>query len=458
MNSISKAAVFSLFFSLVLFWSCKEEDVKPTPDGQVQEINAFIWQGMSEMYLWNDLMPQDIDAKSEFDPKQYFDKLLYKPTDRWSFITDDYDGLINSLKGIETSFGDNFKLFLTSSGSNDIVGIVKYVIPNSPADLAGIKRGDKFFKVDGIKLTTANYQELLYDRSSYTLTLGEFDAQGNISPIEDKNLTAIELAENPILIHKTFDVNGQKIAYLSYNQFIQEYSDSLVSAFQQFKQDGVTDMVLDLRYNPGGSINNAILLSSMIAPAAVVENKNIYARMVWNDHVTEYIIQEEGENSDNLVSTFVIPQVNLDLNRIYILISRNSASASELVINCLKPYMDVVLVGSENTTGKYVGSITIHDENANNGWAMQPIVLKSANADGFTDFVDGFYPDFIVADDFNADLGTLEEDMLAKSVELITGVSLTDPARVASSTLPKNLQPVFDQRFASRQNMYLDFP
>ena len=455
MNRRIKACIHPLIYGLcvLLLWSCKDEEVKPSP--QLQDVNAFIWEGMSEMYLWNDLMPQDIDAKSEFDPKLYFEKLLFRPTDRWSFITDDYDGLINSLKGIETSFGHNFKLFLMP-GSNDVVGIVKYVVPNSPADLAGIHRGDKFFKVDGIKLTTSNYQELLFERGSYTLTFGAFDAQGAISPVEDKKLTAIELAENPILIHKTLDVNGQKIGYLSYNQFIQEYGDSLNTVFQQFKQDGVTDLVLDLRYNPGGSITTAILLSSMIAPTAVVENKEVYARMVWNDHVTEYIVQEEGENSDNLVSTFVIPEVNLNLSKVYILVSRNSASASELVINCLKPYMEVILVGSENTTGKYVGSITLHDQEANNGWAMQPIVLKSANADGFTDFVDGFSPDFFVADDFDAELGTLEEDMLAKSIELITGISVADPARVASSTIPKNLKPIIDQRLAARQNMYFD--
>ncbi len=440
-------------FLMLMFSSCREEELNPSL--QVLEINDFIWENMNDMYLWNDLIQQNIDRTDEFDPEQYFEKLLLKPTDRWSFITDDYQDLINSFKGIEKTFGHNFKLFLLP-GSNDIIGIVKYVVPDSPAALAGMKRGDKFYKVNGSTINSSNYRDLLFENDSYTLSLGEFNSEGQLTHVEDISLNSIVITENPILIHKTIDYEGDKIGYLSYNQFITDFEDSLVKVFEEFKDDNVSNLVLDLRYNPGGSINTAILLSSMIAPASVVLNNDIFSRLMWNEEVTEYLIQEYGEDSEHVISKFVTPEVNLDLNKVYILITSNSASASELVINCLDPYMEVILVGSENTTGKYVGSITINDEEADHDWAMQPIVLKTANANGVTDYSNGFAPHYLVEDDFDAELGTLSEDMLVKSIELITGKIIGDPARIASSTLPKHMQSISNELVTKKQNMYFD--
>ena len=455
MNLRSKSIAFLLIplLLILLFSSCKDEDINPSSG--TLEINNFIWENMNDMYLWDDFIPQNIDITNEFDPKQYFEKLLFKPTDRWSFITDDHQALINSFKGIEKTFGHNFKLFLLP-GSNDVVGVVKYVVPNSPADKANIGRGDVFYKVNGTTITTSNYRDLLFGIDSYNLSFGEFNVDGQIILVEDKSLTAIVITENPILIHKTIDFEGDKIGYLSYNQFIVDFNDSLVSVFQEFKNDGIINLVLDLRYNPGGSISTAKLLSSMIAPASVVQNNEVFSRLIWNEKVTEFIINDEGEESDNLISKFITPVVNLNLDKIYILISSNSASASELVINSLNPYMDVILVGEDNTTGKYVGSITISDEEANHDWAMQPIVLKTANANGVTDYINGFAPHYLVEDDFDAELGTLGEDMLAKSIELITGKTVTEPARIASSAFPKNMYSIIDEKTVRKQNMYFD--
>ena len=455
MNSRNKSIELSLIplFIFLLFSSCKDEDIKPSQN--TLDINDFIWENMNDMYLWNEFIPENIDRTNEIDPKLYFEKLLFKPTDRWSYITDDYQELIDSFKGIEKTFGHNFKLFLLP-GSNNIIGIVKYVVPDSPAANAAIVRGNVFYKVNGITITSSNYRELLFENDSYTLSFGEFNAEGQIAHLEDKSLSAVIIAENPIFIHKTIDFEGDKIGYLSYNQFIMDYNDSLVSVFQEFKNDGVSDLVLDLRYNPGGSINTAILLSSMIAPTAVVQNNEVFSRLIWNEKVTEYIIAEEGEESDNLISKFITPEVTLDLDKIYILISSNSASASELVINCLNPYLDVILVGENNTTGKYVGSITINDDEANHGWAMQPIVLKTANANGVSDYSDGFAPHYLIEDDFDAQLGTLAEDMLAKSIELITGITITEPARIAGPSYPKNMHSITQEKVIEKQRMYFD--
>jgi carboxyl-terminal processing protease len=434
--------------------SCSEDEVKPSAEALA--INNFVWDAMSQAYLWEKQLPQNIAIDQEFDPNAYFDKLLYKPLDRWSFITEDYEGLINSLKGVELSFGHNFQLFQISG--NQIIGIVQYTVPDSPADRAGIGRGDIFYQVNGATLNTSNYAELLFNNTSYTVTFGTFDQSGELTPTQSVALTAEVVAENPLHTHRTIDFEGYKIGYLSYNQFIPDYDDSLVSVVKQFSDDGVTELVLDLRYNPGGAISSAILLSSMIAPRAVADNNEVYSRLFWNDGLTEYLIAEQGEESPNLLSRFITPEVSLDLSRVFILITANTASASEQVINCLAPYMDVVLVGQDNTSGKYVGSITIRAEDTDwDNWAIQPIVTKSANADGVSDYFDGFAPDYEVDDDYNAALGSLDEDMLARAVELITGVGIIDPGRISNAYFPSAGKIVMPQYERDRQRLYVDF-
>jgi carboxyl-terminal processing protease len=450
---------FTFFFIGIFFlYSCEEEEIKPSasPTPEAQAINNFIWKSLNDVYLWEEYIPENIDRSQEFDPKEYFEKLLFKPTDRWSFITEDYESLINSFKGIEESFGHNFKLFLLSE-NNDVVGVVKYVVPNSPAADAGIQRCDLFYKVNGVTLNTSNYRELLFESSSYTLSFGSFNEVGEIVQEEDISLTSTVINENPIYINKTIEYDGYKIGYLSYNQFISDYNDSLVNVMEKFKADDISDLVLDLRYNPGGSISTAILLSSMIVPTEVATNNEVFSRLVWNDAVNDYWLEQEGEESDNLLSRFINPEVSLNLQTIYILVSSNTASASELVINCLRPYMNVVVIGPENTTGKYVGSITVQaDDTDYENWAMQPIVLKTANANGVSDYFDGFAPDFKVEDDFNAPLGSIDEDMLATAIELITGFSISDPARISARYFPVNTNAIQTEQEMAKQRLIID--
>jgi len=443
-----------LVFGVFFLASCSKDEVKPSDE--TLTINDFIWENLNDYYLWDDYLPQNIDRSQEFDSYEYFDKLLYKTEDRWSFITDDYEGLMNSFSGIEQSFGHSFNLY--PFGEAGVIGIVRYVLPDSPAEEAGIKRGDLFYRINGITLTLDNYQELLFDNTSYTLTLGEINLDDEIEPVKDIPLTSVVLNENPIFIHKTIDFEGYKIGYLSYNHFISDYNDALVEVMKEFKTDGISDLVLDLRYNPGGSVTAGILLSSMIAPSAATQNNEIFSQLMWNEQVTQYFLDKEGEESDNLISRFVTPEVSLDLQTVYILVTSRTASASEMVINCLDPYMNVVVIGSGNTTGKYVGSITLRaDDTDYDNWAIQPIVLKTANVDGVSDYSEGIAPQYIVSDDFRAELGTLDENMLGKAIELITGIEVGEPARVSKDIFPNNVPVIMTEHDYKNQILYLDF-
>lgn len=411
-----------LFFVFFLITSCNKNDDDPFKlPWETLRVNEFIWENMDKYYLWRAYMPTNIDLKKEEDSKAYFDKLLYKPEDRWSFISDDYQGLIEKFQGIDVTFGHHFQVFRVP-GSDDVVGIVQFVTDNSPAQLAGIQRGDLFYKVDGKTLNTTNFKELLFSRTSYTLSFGRYENGGIVDAGREIALLAIKMQENPIVAKTVLTIEGQKIGYLAYTQFIDDFTDSLEYALNDFQIAGISDLILDLRYNPGGVITNARDLSSMIGPWQEVNDNSIFAKLIWNDLLTDYYIEKEGVNSVNLVLRFKAKGINLDLHRIYVLISSNTASASELIVNCLKPYMEVILIGPESTHGKYTASITLSDLNKHN-WAIQPIVLKTANADGITDYRDGFAPDYVVRDNLFMALGDPEEDMLAKAIELITGIT-----------------------------------
>jgi C-terminal processing protease CtpA/Prc len=217
-----------------------------------------------------------------------------------------------------------------------------------------------------------------------------------------------------------------------YNSFIADFDDELNAVFANFKANGVTELVLDFRYNPGGSVFSAITLSSLVTGQF---NGEVFSREQWNTEIQEYF---QENNSGQLENRFVNETRSgqslnsLNLNRVYVITTGRSASASELVINGLNPYIDVVQIGA-STTGKFQASITLYDSedftktnvNPNHKYAMQPLVLKSLNSIGFTDYFDGFSPglEFELAEDFtNLDvLGSETEPLLAIAIVDITG-------------------------------------
>ena len=213
---------------------------------------------------------------------------LLSSNDRFSWIVDDYVELENSFQGISTSFGYEFRLLRESEGSSNVFGYVKYVVRNGPADLAGIKRGDLFNKVDGIQLTIDNYSALLFNSSSYELTIATIEEDAVLATSNNISLVAVELTEDPIFLHKVINLSGVNIGYLVYNQFINnnEAHRALNQVFLDFKNEGITELVIDLRYNPGGSVTTTRLLASMIYGRASADDR--LGSIVYNNKLSEY--------------------------------------------------------------------------------------------------------------------------------------------------------------------------
>jgi len=421
----TKTSLFTLLLlSCFTFYACDDDDVKSDVPQEVQNINKFVNDNMSMYYFWEAQMP-NIDYRFEHNTAQYFEKLRFKPDDRWSFITDDYQGLVDMLSGISKSGGYEFSLFYRDeTTSNDVIGFIAYVEPGSPADHAGLKRGDIFYKIDDVKLNRNNYGEFVY-KESVKLTLGFLNADRSISERSPSiNIDAIVLQSNPILVSKVIEYGGSKIAYLAYTSFLHDYNDALESEFAKYKAAGVNSLVLDLRYNTGGSVTSAILLANMIAPANKVGE--ILLRTAYNPAFTQALEAKLGKGFN--IDRIGFNANNLNLDEVVVLTTKKSASASEMVIYGLRPHMKVFQIG-EQTHGKYYGSSTIADQE-NHNWAIQPIMMRAENKDNSIDYTDGLQPDlerrdFIGA--FNSKiiypLGDINEDFLALAIEHITGQS-----------------------------------
>lgn len=400
-------------------------------------------------------MPSNIDPNRQPDPREYFHKLVYKQDDRWSIITDDYDGLVNRLRGISKTYGHEYKLF-KKRDSKQVYGIVEYVMKDSPAKLKGIERGDIFNRINGVLLDTLNYYHLLFANEGYAIGFADLVDGEVVSNDDEVFVTPIVMQEDPILLDTTYFVEGKKIGYLVYNRFLSPFDEDLNSVFAKFKMNGVSDLVLDLRYNPGGSTSTATLLASLIAPSDIVSNKEVFAKYIWNDILDQYWRDKEGDESENLILRFVDAAQNINLSQLYVIVSGSSASASELIINGLNPYMDVILIG-ETTHGKYTASITIHDEEKSFNWAIQPIVLKTANINDETDYKDGMIPDYLVEDDYFSALGSLDEARLAHTISLITGIPVDPVARRGINELIPQSIPMMSGGIANREdNIVLD--
>ncbi|MDH3796223.1 MAG: S41 family peptidase, partial [Flavobacteriaceae bacterium] len=332
---------YALLLGLLLIVSCSKSDDGPggpDPNADVT-VQDFMWKAMNLWYFWQsdvaNLADDRFSTDQEYtnflaatsDPSDFFfDQLLFNE-DRFSFLNSDYTELTQNLSGISRSNGLEFGLFLFQD-SDDLFGYVRYIIPNSDASTKDISRGELFTGVDGQSLNIDNYRDLLFgDNATYTLNMADI-SDGVISANgKSVELTKQEgLSENPVFIANTLDVNGQKVGYLMYNGFTNEYDEDLNAAFGTFKTEGVTDLVLDLRYNGGGSVNTSRILASMIYGTFTDQ---LYIKQRWNEKLLDVFDPEDLKDYFAANTNAGTPINSLNLSRVFVLVTNSSASASE---------------------------------------------------------------------------------------------------------------------------------
>lgn len=421
-NKLSFQHLIIIALLIISFsYSCKKDKDEDKIPEDVLTTNKWIFETMNAYYLWNDKIP-DINYEEEPDPEKYFDKLLYKKLDHWSYITSEYTTLNNELSGNSITMGYEPAFYMNYDGESIFI-VVNYVFPGSSADEAGLKRGDIIVKINNTTLDTSNYFTL-FSKTEYTAELGTLFSYAVIPSGKTIKLKAKPTITNPIVYHDVLDVNDSKIGYLVYVGFISgqsnEFNDELDSVFAGFKKDSIEELILDLRYNLGGDLDAAIHLASLIAPSMVVSQEATIIKMVYNDSLQYFIKHYESNPDEYFLMTFSKVEENLGLGKVYILSTGLTASASELVIIGLDPYMEVIQIG-ESTYGKYAAAWVIPDDNEE--WAIMPVVSKYANADDYTDFINGLMPDYYVKDNVieAGPFGSTTDPMLNKAIYLATG-------------------------------------
>jgi C-terminal processing protease CtpA/Prc len=412
-------------FGTVLMAGCTEEEPVLTD----RYVNDWIYENMQFWYYWNDELPANPVRGT--DPETFFYSLLSED-DRFSWIQDDFEELLASLQGVTKEAGYAFKLYRRNNGSDDVVAQIVYIKPDSPAE-DGLIRGDVITRINGQTLTLSTYEALIDEISeNHSITIERFNPDNEA--FEDAGtfeLTTLDYSENPNYLHTTFDITGHKIGYYVYNLFAPgpssgstTYDQEMDNIFSSFKTAGITDLVVDLRFNSGGAESSTVNLASLIAPN--VDATDVFVRREYNPLVELAIINEPELGEEFLTSEFKAKSQNVGTQisgKVYILTSSRSASASELLINGLKPFMEVFLIG-DTTFGKNYGSITLTDEqNRANKWGMQPIVVRSYNSLDQSEYSNGFYPDIVDLDNslVLAPLGDVNERLLNIALEHITG-------------------------------------
>lgn len=425
---------YNLLIALVgtgLMWSCRNNDVK-TGDALV---NEFIAVNMDYWYYWRDKITPN--SNKSLAPEAYFNSLLYpfdaqaRPDgDRFSRFLPNASETEASLSGESKATGARVALY---NNNNNIAGFVMYLLPGSPAAKAGIKRGDIFGKitVDGQVATIDNYSKLFAEGTNYVYTIGSYDNSNRVFVTTDqtKTVVATALQEDPMLLDTIYTKGNKKIGYLVYNRFYSKpnnsdqalYDQKMAQIFGKFKAAGINEFVLDLRYNGGGFISTAVTLASFIAKG--VTDKTVMSRDEYNSKVSPDLEKNQGKEFN--LNYFKAKPENIggNLSRVYVLTSTRTASASELVINALKPFMEVTLIG-DVTTGKNVGSIVIKDSKNRFVQGMMPIILKTFNSAGQSDYTAGFTPNISVKESLSLPFyafGDLREPLLSEAYFQITG-------------------------------------
>ncbi|MEO7801035.1 MAG: S41 family peptidase [Ginsengibacter sp.] len=364
-----------------------------------------------EAYLWYTQIPSSFNGRSYADPAAIMEALrqysqepgFSAPVDRFSFAStkEDWDN-------VSSGIGGDFGLGVFYMNTSDLR--VKFVEPASPAGQAGVQRGWRVTKLNGSANVNYSNLDFVIDKI--------FNSTSTTFTFEKPNGTSIEVPLNvgsynskPVHLDSVYGVSGKKVGYLVFNSFIgdtNQINTDLAAAFARFTSANVNDIIVDLRYNGGGYVSIQERMANYLAPASA--NGGIMMKQVFNDNLAQY---NETTRFHKIGS--------INLTRIFFIVSHATASASELLINNLKPYMDVKILGPKPTYGKPVGFFPIPVGD----WYIFPVSFRTTNKNNEGGYFDGLPLDKEVADGLDKNWGDLNEDALASAVKYITTGTFT---------------------------------
>lgn len=396
-------------FAVVGVLGCDPKD-DPTPSIPGQEVKQAIFDSMTEWYYWNQELPATVDFGSFDSNEAMLDAIIFKPLDRFSYLTTQ-EAFNNAFVGRNAGHGFGFAF------TADEKLYISFVFDESPAGLDGWKRGWEITQINGkpiaeYKTSTGGYDFKLGApdpgiSNSFTFKLPD-------GTTTSRNNIKAEYQSNSVLEQKVFEVGGKKVGYWAYQSFkataglSPTRSAEVTTSMEFFQSQGVQDLIIDLRYNGGGSVAVAEQISNYLIQAS-----NSGKLMYTNKLNANKTSQNTSKNYSKIGS--------LELSRVIFITSRGSASASELIINNLDPYLEVILIG-DNTFGKPVGSFPRSGFNRvlkDNNVEVVPITFATANSEGKAEYFDGFPANFTVGDSPQFGWGDPQDLRLAAALQYV---------------------------------------
>lgn len=400
--------------SLALFQACKKNDATgslvptPTPGGgsSANAIKDTTLNYSKDLYLWYGQIPSTFNAQTYSDPNTIMEAIrkysnepgFSTPVDKWSFAMkqSEWDNLSSGVSG---DFG--ISVFFFKEGDLR----VKSVERSSPAGIAGIHRGWRITKINGstnISTTNADF----ISNAVWNSSNGSFTFQKPDGSSVDMDLKAASYQEHPVYLDSIYSINSKKIGYFSFNSFLgdtTELYNEFARVFNRFATAGISDLIVDLRYNGGGYVTVQQKLANWLAPSSA--NGQLMMKEQFNDKYTEYNTTDYFQKLGSL-----------NLNKIYFIVSHSTASASELLINNLKPFVNVQLVGPSKTYGKPVGFFPVPVGD----WYIFPVSFRSTNKDGQGNYFNGMDLNSQVTDGLDKEWGDITETCLQSAISNIT--------------------------------------
>ncbi|MDR6944246.1 S41 family peptidase [Mucilaginibacter pocheonensis] len=417
----------------ILQSSCKKDKPAPNyPPGSNENVNTWTLDSLRRYYYWSDGLP----ANPALDraPQDFF-SAMRNASDRFSYILLPGDPSTVSITN-RSQYGFDYTT-IKEKNTGLVFGVVKLVLNDSPASRSGLKRGDYISKINGKAITQENaaaLQQELLSGTQVTITLAELSGN-ELKDTGSVGLTAGFTFEQPA-VSSIIDNGGSKTAYLYIYDFSPGLAASLYNIFMGFKNAAVTELILDLRYNSGGQVAEAAGVCAMIASGMTYNTPFITYKGNKNGGTRSESLGDAA-SFDHTLNFNALLQSNLNLKRIFILATGATASASEVMVNNLKPYIQVVLIG-ERTRGKDEASFKIADARVPKQveWEMHPIVYKLFNAAGSGGYSGGIDPDIKIVEFDNLPLqsfGTWEDPLVKAALDKISGKSIVQTRQLKPS-------------------------
>lgn len=388
---LSRSFILLSFFTAL---SCDNNEDADALQTAPENVNQWIAATMRKWYYWHGDIPTDKTLNYTNTPDVFYKSLLSyndgKEKDgKHHYYSTIKEKTTTTRAGIAAnlSIGISIQMWRMSFSPLVYSANVMYVLPDSPAAKAGIVRGNWIHGIDNAVITPSNVSKL-YGSQPLSVSWGS----SHTNPEQDAQVATIvpaKLDDSPVLYHtiiNSTETDNKKVGYMVYLHFTPKpdgvnsniWDEQLSQVIGNMKNEGVDELVLDLRYNGGGLITSAQCLASLIAPQNSIGKD--FCRVRYND-----IVKQQNDYS------FKHSENTLSLSRLFVLTGSQTASASEAIINGLRPFYPVILIG-ETTEGKNVGSITFTDKKYN--WELHPIVCRIYNANDESDYVNGFLPDY----------------------------------------------------------------